>query len=133
MSFFVVNKSTEDFFQLETRNLPAPDGGTLSFTGYKLMWRAFDLLVLGGNWPRAEIVALALRKKSDPTFDATHLLPENPIVIEIPNKRQIDILEGPPVDVIQLLSLPVDAESTELDACLLNVVSSLYQGLRIRP
>ena len=133
MSFFVVNKSTEDFFQLETRNLPAPDSGTLSFTGFKLMWRAFDLLVLGGNWPRVEIVALALRKKSDPTFDATDLLPENPIELDITTRREIDILEGPPVDVIQLLSLPVDAESTELDACLLNVVSSLYQGLRIRP
>jgi hypothetical protein len=133
MSFLVVNKATETFFELETRKLSLLNGEVLSFTGYKLMWRAFDLLILGGDWPREEIVALALRKKNDPTFDATNLLPENPCEVDLPTKREIEILEGPSIDIIQLWSLSGQDQVSGLDACLHDIVASLYQGLEIRP
>ncbi len=133
MPLLVVNEHTEALFELKNRALDAPGGGTMKFTGYEMMWRAFDLLFFYASWPVAEIVALALRKQCDPNFVATDLKPQYPLEADIVTKRMVDIWGGPAIDDIALWSFSMDFPGTELDASLNKVVAELYQGIDMRP
>ena len=49
MGKFLTEKETEEWLTLETRCIPLPDGTTRPFTGFKLMWRSWDYLILTGK------------------------------------------------------------------------------------
>jgi len=60
MSFFISEKDTEAYLALETRKLPMPDGTMQPLTGFKLMWRSVDYLILTAGYSRKQLVQLAL-------------------------------------------------------------------------
>ncbi len=45
---FVTEKETEELLQIETRDLPMPDGTIQPYTGFHIMWNSLDYLI--GNY-----------------------------------------------------------------------------------
>jgi len=65
MSFFISEKETENYLEVETRDLPMPDGTIKPFTGFKLMWRAVDYLIITAGYSRAELADLAIKNAKE--------------------------------------------------------------------
>lgn len=65
MSFFITEKETEQLLELETRNIPMPDGQMLPFTTFKLMWESYDFLIVCGKYTGKELVDLAIRNSEE--------------------------------------------------------------------
>ncbi len=62
MERFWTEKETEAYLVLQTRNLPMPDGSSLPFTAFRLIWLHFeDLIRLLGYTPE-RIVELAVQE-----------------------------------------------------------------------
>ena len=61
MAFFITEKETEEFLELETRNIPMPDGTMRPFTDLRLTWRSYDFLIVCGKYTAKELVDLAIR------------------------------------------------------------------------
>jgi hypothetical protein len=59
MAFFISEKETEDYLSEETRMIPMPDGEQRAFTGFKLMWRSLDYLVLTTDYSSKDLVEQA--------------------------------------------------------------------------
>ena len=70
MSFYT-EKQTEAWLTSETRDLPMPDGGTLTHTAFNLVWKAFDALILLNGYSRLRLVEFALEEiqLQDLSFD----------------------------------------------------------------
>ena len=60
MTFFITEKETEDYLSEETRMIPMPDGTQRAFTGFKLMWRSLEYLILTTDFTSKELVELAV-------------------------------------------------------------------------
>ncbi len=76
MSFFITEKGIEERLARQTRRLPMPEGGEQDFSGFALMWKALDFLVVCGAWDRAELVAIAQERLADPSIDIRERLPQ---------------------------------------------------------
>lgn len=128
MSFFITEKEVEGLLGLESRDLAMPDGTSRSFSGFKLMWKALEFLVVCGRWSKRELVELALRRQDDPAYSLDNLLPlahgqPGPV-----SMLEIRMLESPRVDPATII--PIERNSLSLDEHLHNVVSHLYRNIQ---
>lgn len=73
MAFFITEKETEDYLSEETRLIPMPDGSQRAFTGFKLMWRSLDYLILTTDFTSKDLVELAILDAEEMgyTFEAS--------------------------------------------------------------
>jgi hypothetical protein len=134
MSFFVTEKETEGLLEIASRELPMPDGTTRSFSGFQLMWKALDFLIVCGRWSRQELTEIAVRmEQADTIFDASGLLPKAHDQPGPVSMFQIKMLQAPRVDpaMIQLITSQGGVRLS-LDECLHNTVASLYSTLQER-
>ncbi len=60
MGFFITEPETEDYLSEETRMIPMPDGTQRAFTGFKLMWRSYDYLILTTGYSSKQLVEQAV-------------------------------------------------------------------------
>ncbi len=134
MSFFITDKEVEDLLQIDSRELTMPDGTARTFTGIKLMWKAFDFLVVCGKWSRRELVDIAMRMQESGELAAPELLPKAQGEPGPVSMLEIKMLEGPRVDpaLIRPITTSESGPGLSLDECLHNAVSSLYSDLQER-
>jgi hypothetical protein len=64
-AFFITEKQTEEWLQLETRTIQMPDGTRKPITYFRLIWRSLDYLILCGNWSTQELVDLAFKNAAE--------------------------------------------------------------------
>jgi hypothetical protein len=133
MSFFVTDKEVENLLEVASRKLQMPDGAERSFSGFRLMWKAFDFLVVCGKWSRRELVDLALRMNNGEVITAC-LLPKAHDGPGPVSTLEIEMLESPRVDpaLIRTITTRKNGPRLSLDECLHNTVSSLYRELQAR-
>lgn len=129
MGYFITEKETEALLIVSERSLPMPDGSSRSFSGPKVLWRAFDFLVVCDGWSRLELTSLALAKSQNLLIALDRVLPRG----ELPaSMLAIEMLEAHRIDpVIVTYSSPVAAGAARppdsLDEHLHGVVAELYK------
>lgn len=60
MSFFITEKETEHWLELETRNLHFPAGKTKPFTETRLTWRSLDYIIQTSDITQQELIQWAI-------------------------------------------------------------------------
>jgi hypothetical protein len=80
--FFITEKETEEWLNLETRDLPMPDGATRPLTDFKLTWNSFDFIVRFGMFTPLELVKLAYLSTSETGFPFEETFPNVVAFIE---------------------------------------------------
>jgi hypothetical protein len=65
MAFFITEKAAEELLELETRDIPMPDGTARPFIGFKLMWKSYDFLIICGKYTGKRLVDLAIRNSEE--------------------------------------------------------------------
>jgi hypothetical protein len=73
MSRAFTEQENDYWFQLETRQLPMPDGTELAFTDTRVLWNAYDFLQERGELTTLRMVELAIneRDKRNLPFEVT--------------------------------------------------------------
>ncbi len=127
MSFFITEKGIEERLARQTRRLPMPEGGEQDFSGFALMWKALDFLVVCGAWDRAELVAIAQERLADPSIDIRERLPQRHGADRPVSLLELRMLEEHRIDPVQLPGTP---GSHSLEDHLHDVVASLYAELQ---
>lgn len=56
---FFTETQAERYLELETRQLPFPDGTLRPHTDFKITWLAFDFIVEAGNFTKGYLVSVA--------------------------------------------------------------------------
>ncbi len=65
---FLTEKQTEAWLEMETRDLPMPDGTLRPFTDTKLHWNAYDFIVSQEMFTGARLVELSLIDSKETGF-----------------------------------------------------------------
>lgn len=129
MGFFMTDADTEDLLVWEERALRMPDGSVRAFHGFKLMWRAYEFLIVIGRWEPEELAALALRVKAGENIAGT--LPAGHRRKGCVSILQIQMLESPRLDPTTVRLPPGRTGALRsLDDCLHEVVALLYAELQ---
>lgn len=133
MGFFITEAETEKLLTHQERPLSMPDGTSRLFGGFALIWRAYDFLVVCGNWEPLELVSLALRVKEGETATVASLLPNAHGRETCVSLLEIRMLESPRIDPAEVRPIKQGEErELSLDEHFHNVVASLYRDLQNR-
>ena len=130
MSNFIA-ESTEKLLIRENRELPLPDGRVRDFGGSRLLWKAFDILIICARWDPEEIVSLALMRQEGENIKG--LLPYKHEILGIVTKMEIDMLESPRIDPTMFRYTYGDKrEGLSLEESLHEVIGQLYTDFQDR-
>jgi hypothetical protein len=71
--FFMTEKETEEWLELETRSVRMPDGATRPLTLFRLAWNSFDHVIESGLFTDTELAGLAVEASNETgqPFDRT--------------------------------------------------------------
>ena len=68
MSKFFTEKETEAWLEMETRDLPMPDGTVRPFTDTKALWNGYDFVIQQRMFTAARLVELSLIDSKETGF-----------------------------------------------------------------